>query len=113
MNARASRHGRRYDKRTHLDGPITDVSVGLGCVASPTVRIDAGLGWGRERPEMERERHTRRWVQVGATAALPWGFTLGGSGTLRWGRLRGRLVPLHRHRREAERRDPLIARVRA
>ena len=84
VNARASRHERRYDKRTHLDGPVTDVSVGGGWVASPTVRIDAGLGWSRERTELERFRNSRRWVQLGATAALPWGFTVGGSGTLRW-----------------------------
>ena len=93
VNARASRHERRYDERTHLDGPVTDVSVGVGWVASPTVRIDAGLGLGRERPEMERERHTRRWVQVGATAALPWGFTVGGSGTLRWADYEGNWLP--------------------
>ena len=84
VNARASRHERRYDERTHLDGPVTDLSVGVGWVASPTLRIDAGLGWSRERTERERFRNTRRWVQLGATAALPWGFTVGGSGTLRW-----------------------------
>ena len=83
VNARASRHERRYDERTHLDGPVTDVSLGVGWVASPTVRIDAGLGWSRERTELERERNSRRWVQLGATAALPWGFTVGGSGSLR------------------------------
>ena len=84
VNARVSRHERRYDKQDFRDGPTTDVSLGVGWVASPTVRIDAGLGWGRVRPEMERERLTRRWVQLGATAALPWGFTVGGSGSLRW-----------------------------
>ena len=84
VNARASRHQRRYDKDTHRDGPTTDLSVGVGWVASPTLRIDAGLGWSRERAELERFRNTRRWVQLGATAALPWGFTVGGSGTLRW-----------------------------
>ena len=84
VNARVSRHERRYDKDTQRDGPTTDLSVGVGWVASPTVRIDAGLGWSRERAELERFRNSRRWVQLGATAALPWGFTVGGSGTLRW-----------------------------
>ena len=84
VDARASRHERRYDERTHLDGPNTDVSVGVSWVASPTVRTDASLGWGRLRTELKRERNTSRRVQVGATAALPWGFTVGGSGTLRW-----------------------------
>ena len=84
VNARLARHERRYDKRTHLDGPVTDVSLGVGWVASPTMRVDAGVGWGKERPERERERHSSRWVQLGATALLPWGFTVGGSGRLRW-----------------------------
>ena len=84
VTARLSRHERRYDKDTHLDGPVTDVSVGAGWVASPTVRIDASAGWARERPETESRRHSRRWVQLGTTAQLPWGFTVGGSGTLRW-----------------------------
>ena len=93
VNARASRHERRYDDRTHLDGPVTDVSAGVGWVASPTVRIDASVGWSRERTETERWRNTRRWVQLGATAALPWGFTVGGSGTLRWTEYEGDWFP--------------------
>ena len=93
VNARASRHERRYDERTHLDGPITDVSVGVGWVTSPTVRIDASVGWSRERTETERWRNSRRWVQLGATAALPWGFTVGGSGTLRWTEYEGDWFP--------------------
>ena len=84
VTARASRHERRYDQRTHLDGPVTDVSVGAGWVASPTARIDASMGWARERTEIENRRHSSRWVQLGATALLPWGFTVGGSGRLRW-----------------------------
>ena len=93
LNARASRHERRYDEDTHRDGPVTDVSLGVGWVASPTVRIDASVGWGRLRPETERERHSRRSVQVGATAALPWGFTVGGSGALRWTDYEGEWFP--------------------
>ena len=80
----ASRHERRYDERTHLDGPLTDVSAGVGWVATPTVRIDAAAGWGSQRTERERQRHSRRWVRLGVTAHLPWGFTVGGAGTLRW-----------------------------
>ena len=79
----ASRHERRYDERTHLDGPLTDVSAGVGWVATPTVRIDTAAGWGSQRTERERERNTRRWVRLGVTAHLPWGFTVGGAGTLR------------------------------
>ena len=67
-----------------LDGPLTDISAGVGWVATPTVRIDGAAGWGSQRTERERERHTRRWVRLGVTAHLPWGFTVGGAGTLRW-----------------------------
>ena len=93
LNARASRYERRYEERKFLDGPITDISLGAGWVATPTLRIEGSLGWGRERPETERWRQTRRWLQLGATTALPWGFTVGGSGTLRWTDYEGEWFP--------------------
>ena len=93
VNARASRHERRYDAQDDRDGPITDLSVGIGWVAAPTVRIDATLGWGKEKPETERWRNSSRRVQIGATVALPWGFTVGASGTLRWTEYEGDWFP--------------------
>ncbi len=93
VNARVSRHERRYDERTHLDGPITDVSVGTSWVASPTARIDATVGWGRLRTELKRERNTSRRVQAGVTVDLPLGFTVGASGTLRWTEYEGNWFP--------------------
>ena len=84
LNARLARLERRYDSEEGRDGPITDVSLGTQWVASPTLRFDAAMGWGRERPETERWRNTRRWGRIGVLAALPWGFTVGGSGSLRW-----------------------------
>ena len=88
-----SRHERRYEERDHLDGPVTDLSLGAGWVASPTIRIDAAVGWGKEKPETERHRHQRRWMRLGATAALPYGFTVGASGTLRWTEYEGNWFP--------------------
>ena len=88
-----SRHERRYEERDHLDGPVTDLTLGAGWVASPTIRIDAAVGWGREKPETERYRHERRWMRLGATAALPYGFTVGASGTLRWSEYEGNWFP--------------------
>ena len=79
-----ARHERRYEERDRLDGPVTDISAGIGWVASPTMRVDTALGWGKQRPENERDRHTHRWGRLGVTFQLPWGFTLGGAGTLRW-----------------------------
>ena len=83
-SARTSWHERSYRTRTYLDGPIADVSLGGAWVVTPTVRADAALGWGRERPETERWRHERRWLRAGVSVALPRGFTVGGSGELRW-----------------------------
>ena len=82
-HARASWHDRSYRDRTYLDGPVVDASFGGAWIAAPTVRLDANAGWGRERPESERWRHQRRWVRAGIAVALPYGFTVGGSGELR------------------------------
>ena len=87
MNARLARHERRYDKRTHLDGTVTDLSVGAGWVASPTVRIDASMGWGRERTEIESRRQSSRWVQLGGHGAAPLGLHRGRLGHAALGRL--------------------------
>ena len=93
LNGRLSWHRRKYDEQDNRDGPIADISVGAGWLASQTLRIDAGIGWGRERTETERWRNSRRWVRLGATAILPWGFTVGGSGTLRWTGYEGNWAP--------------------
>ena len=93
LNARLSWHRRKYDEQEGRDGPNVDVSAGAGWLASPTLRIDASLGWGRERTETERWRNSRRRVQLGATAILPWGFTVGGSGALRWTEYEGNWGP--------------------
>ena len=51
------------------------------------------MRWGREKPETERYRNERRWMRLGATAALPLGFTVGVSGTLRWTEYEGSCFP--------------------
>ena len=89
----AARHERRYEGRDHLDGPVTDISTGIGWVATPTARLDAALGWGQQRTERERDRHANRWLRVGTSVLLPWGFTLGGAATLRWTEYEGSWAP--------------------
>ena len=93
LNARLAWHRRKYDELEDRDGPNTDISVGAAWLASPTLRIDAAGGWGRERTETERWRNSRRSVRLGATAILPWGFTVGGSGALRWTEYEGNWAP--------------------
>ena len=90
---RASWLDRRYDESTHLDGPVMDVSLSAGHVLAPTLRADAGVGWARARPETERWRNDSRWLRAGLTAALPWGFTAGATGTLRWTDYEGNWFP--------------------
>ena len=109
-NARASWHDRRYRTRTFLDGPVADVSLSGAWVVTPTVRTNAALGWGRERPETERWRHDRRWLRVGATVALPRGFTVPGSGELRWTDYQGNWFP---HTTGREPREDRIRSLRA
>ena len=83
-NAWASLHGRSYRTQAYLDGPVADITLGGAWIVSPTVRADAALGWGQERPDSERWRHKRKWLRLGVSVALPRGFTVGGSGEMRW-----------------------------
>ena len=92
-NASASWHERAYRTETHLDGPTMDVSLGGAWVVTPTVRAEAAAGWGRDRPETTRWRHERRWLRLGATTALPRGFTVGASGELRRADYEGNWFP--------------------
>ena len=92
-NMAASIHERRYRTQDHLDGPVLDASLGGAWVVAPTVRADAALGWGRERPEQERWRHERRWFRAGVTVALPRGFTVGASGRVSWADYEGNWFP--------------------
>ncbi len=80
---RASWFDRKYDESPDLEGPVMDVSLGGSYLLTPTLRADLRAGWWRERPERRRQRNDGHWVQAGLTAALPWGFTLGGSAALR------------------------------
>ena len=84
VNGRASWYDRRYRSRTHLDGSVTNVSLGGSWVITPTVRADASVGYGRERPETVRWRHERWRLGAGVSVILPLGFTVGGGGEYRW-----------------------------
>ena len=50
LTARLSRAERRYDADSYRDGPVADISLGARWIASPTLRLDAGLGWGARGP---------------------------------------------------------------
>ena len=115
-NANFSRHERRYHKGSTFDGPVTDVSLGASWVATPTVRLESALGYGRVRAEVQCWRHASRWLRAGVTTALPRGYTVGASGTLRWARFEGACFPGttdNRSRRDLTRSLRLTAHHRA
>ena len=92
-NLRASWFDRRYDQSASLDGPVMDVSLSAGYLLTPTLRTDLAAGWSKKRPERKSRRNAGRWVRAGLTAALPWGFTVGGSAALRWTDYEGNWFP--------------------
>ena len=83
-NGNASWHDRRYRTRKALDGPVRNFSLSAGWVVTPTVRLNATAGYGRDRPETVRYRNESKWLQAGVSVALPRGFTVGGGGGVRW-----------------------------
>ena len=82
--AQAAWHDRRYSTRTHLDGPVSDVSLRGSSVVTPTVRADLTGGYTQQRPKYRPERNSGWWLGTGVTVALPLGFTVGGSAEVRW-----------------------------
>ena len=84
VNGRASWHERRYRTQKYLDGPVRNVSLGAGWVLTPTIRLNAEAGYGRDRPERRQYRNNSWWLHTGVSVALPKGFTVGGRGGVRW-----------------------------
>ena len=93
VNGRASWYRRDNRTRDFLDGPILDFTLGGSWVILPILRADGAAGYARERPKSETWRNASRWLRLGASVALPWGFTLGGSGELRWTDYEGNWLP--------------------
>lgn len=75
--ARASAARRNCRDCNWLDGPVGDVSLGASWAALPILRVggNAGYSWTRANSEHWRNRGPR--AGLGATLALPLGFTLG------------------------------------
>ena len=74
---------KRHDESTHLDGPTTDLSASLSWAATPVLQANVRAGWASERPETEDLGSRTRWASLGASAALPRGFSLSGTLTAR------------------------------
>ena len=90
---RASWHKRAYREREHLDGPVLALSLSGAWLATSTIRTHATVGYGRERTESLPWRNKSGWARLGASIALPYGFTVGGSGEMRWTQYEGGWFP--------------------
>ena len=84
VNGRASWHDRRYHTQKFLDGPVRNLSLGAGWVLTPTIRLNADAGYGRDRPGRRQYRSKSWWLRTGVSVALPRGFTVGAGGGVRW-----------------------------
>ncbi len=84
VNGNASWRDRRYRTRNFLDGPVRNFSLNGGWVLTPTIRLEGGVGYGRDRPGRLIYRNKSLWFQAGVSVALPKGFTVGGGGGVRW-----------------------------
>lgn len=81
------------DTIDYLDGPLTSFSVGGFWVATPTLAVRSDVGYGTERPSLDRLRNSTRWGRVDVTVALPRGFTVGVGGEYHARRYDGAGVP--------------------
>ena len=96
VSGRASWYHRDYRTRDFLDGPVLNFTLGGSWVILPILRADGAAGYARERPRSETWRNASRWMRLGASVALPLGFTVGGSGELRWTDYEGNWFPFTR-----------------
>ncbi len=92
-NGRVAWHQRDYDRDKHLDGSRTDLSLSLRWQATPTMQTDATVGYARERTQSTVWRNSSKWLRLGASFALPRGFTMGGSGEWLWTDYKGNWTP--------------------
>ena len=77
MFARASAARRNCRDCNHLDGPVGDVWLGASWAALPVLRIGGNAGWSWARANSEHWRNRGPRAGLGATLALPAGFTVG------------------------------------
>ena len=95
LDARIGARRRNVRDRNWLDGPAGEVGLGLSWAALPVLRLSAraGLSWVRANSEHWRTRGPD--ASLGATLALPAGFTVGARGALRWTDYGGRGTAHH------------------
>ena len=83
---------RRRDCRDcdRLDGPVGEISLGANWVALPILRLGGNAGWNWSRADAEHWRSAGPQASLGATLALPAGFTVGARVAMQWTDYEGR-----------------------
>ena len=98
----ASWHDRRYTGRRGLDGPVVDAAAGIGWAATADDPPGCGGGVGTAENETGEPAQFVPLDPGGRRPTLlPWGFTVGGSGTVRWTGYEGNWAPFVLGRRGA------------
>ena len=77
LSARASAARRNCRDCNHLDGPVGDLSLGASWAALPVLRLSGHAGWNWSRANSEHWRSRGPRAGLGASLALPAGFTVG------------------------------------
>ncbi len=83
--ARGTVSARERDHKQHdfLDGPLTDFALNLAWATAPVLQVQMSVGYERDYAASVHWRNLSRWVRVGASLALPLGFTMGTSVQMR------------------------------
>ena len=71
------------------NGPVTSLSLGGDWNVSSVTRLYGDIGYDKERTAAEVWRNHTRSIRTGFSVDLPQGYTVGGSGQLRWTDFRG------------------------
>ena len=88
--SRGSWHRREFARSPWLDGPHAALSLtGLWQMTS-AAQVDAAIEYARERPQSLTWRNSSRGARLGATVALPAGFTVGAGVGIHWTKYEGR-----------------------
>ena len=93
LRTQASYHQREYDEDDHLNGPTRNFLLTGLWQATPTLRLEASVGLGREETEAERYRNGEQSASLGMSVDLPRDFTVGVNGELRWTNFEGNWIP--------------------
>ena len=73
-----------------LDGPVGEVALGANWVALPVLRLGGHAGWNWARANSVHWRSDGPQASLGATLALPLGFTVGARAAVQWTDYEGR-----------------------